>query len=806
MPIRFILQRLRRRQRDEDNTPRRTSAQDRRLSAAQRDQLSWQAEYEARKTAWTLEQQRIRAERRTPEWQKNNFPFPKSGAYPERRTRRPSGSLLSTEAPVATPVATPIAIEPAIKDASSKVPRRSLKRARNREDQSFKPVQGPHTKDHLFATASRSLKRARKEEHQIERLQVSRSKAYQTVSVQASRPEMKGPSGPNRFEAAFKRSPLAYSERHAASGIRLKPIGTKLGDPDPETYLFGGFEFEKPIEVTPSAPPAPSKQTQVEVEFQSSECTNAETLTSECKESESESRLASAEVCEPQISEHKETQPENEANSVEPQVPERREGENEDIATPALVHDPRWSNELPLHMFFPEDFGFGDSTQEENIDTAEQEAASSERPKWSATQWLFGSSRRKVRPPIIKPRLVPSAQYQRALQQQPVASTLTQNDVTDTKRHLESVASSAAIKEDGIAKPQNSPSHVVAESTKVEEVDVKSEAANIIEDGIAATEPVTPLKVIAKKPAEQDMETQSANIVDYKIETPADKLAKLDIQDYQEDDTPKATPHAGTRTTRVTRYREALEKAQKAKLEQYELVRVSDDWDQKVRSAVRNGIPDYLGPHDLARVVPQYSKNIGQDNWLNDETINKYLEIIAAHGRKNDRPDQVRSHHAFNNFFYNNLASKGAASVVKWSKRAKIGGKSLAYVEKVFVPINSGAHWTLAVVEPTLKKITHYNSMRGSGIGTKACKDLKEWVAVELGKDFKEEEWTLLAVGESPQQTNSDDCGIFTITSARQIMLGYAPMSYRASQIPDQRIRIVAELINRGLLRSAADL
>ena len=59
------------------------------------------------------------------------------------------------------------------------------------------------------------------------------------------------------------------------------------------------------------------------------------------------------------------------------------------------------------------------------------------------------------------------------------------------------------------------------------------------------------------------------------------------------------------------------------------------------------------------------------------------------------------------------------------------------------------------------------------------------------------------ARAESPQQMNSDDCGVFTITTARQVMLGKMDSQkdrYTADLIPIQRKRVVAELIDGGLL------
>jgi len=197
-----------------------------------------------------------------------------------------------------------------------------------------------------------------------------------------------------------------------------------------------------------------------------------------------------------------------------------------------------------------------------------------------------------------------------------------------------------------------------------------------------------------------------------------------------------------------------------------------------------------------------------QDNWLNDDVINAYLGLIVNHGKKGDREGQIPSHHAFNSFFYKKIQSEGAQGVLRWSKRAKVGGKALLETEKLFIPINQGMHWTLCVVEAkNHKQITVYNSM-GVSRGREVCNNVLAWIEKELGKDFVREDWRLDPAGHSPQQTNSDDCGVFTITNARQIMLGKMGIVevnkklelYGADLIPIQRERIVAELINGALL------
>lgn len=286
------------------------------------------------------------------------------------------------------------------------------------------------------------------------------------------------------------------------------------------------------------------------------------------------------------------------------------------------------------------------------------------------------------------------------------------------------------------------------------------------------------------------------------LQTPEQQLAHLTLEDPYTPDvpTPKATPHSAERQQRVTRA-EARRIQLLEEVQQYEIAPLADEWEKKIQSALRSGHGDFKAS-DFTRVVPLI-KGRGTDNWLNDEVINGYLKLIVTHGKKADRPTQVPTHHAFVSFFYNNLETRGYDSVKRWASRAKIGGKNLLETENVFIPINSGMHWTLCVVSGKNRTITHYNSLTGNG--RRYVETVKTWVKEELGSAYKDDEWKLEFVGESPQQQNMDDCGVFTITSARQIMLGLTPMSYTASQIQLQRRRIIAELINGALIKSTTE-
>lgn len=187
--------------------------------------------------------------------------------------------------------------------------------------------------------------------------------------------------------------------------------------------------------------------------------------------------------------------------------------------------------------------------------------------------------------------------------------------------------------------------------------------------------------------------------------------------------------------------------------------------------------------------------------WLNDEIIAACLQHVVDYGLKvsDHKAGETPKYHAFNTFFYKNLRDKGAQSIKKWASKAKIGKEDLLKVERVFIPVHQGAHWTLLVVSPLARTIEYFDSMGGRA--GSYVQNAKLWLAEELGKGWKEEEWTVPtgSYGAGPRQTNGSDCGVFTCTTARMVVLGVDPMAYGGGDMEVQRGRMVAELLNGGL-------
>ena len=92
-------------------------------------------------------------------------------------------------------------------------------------------------------------------------------------------------------------------------------------------------------------------------------------------------------------------------------------------------------------------------------------------------------------------------------------------------------------------------------------------------------------------------------------------------------------------------------------------------------------------------------------NWLNDEVINFYLQLICERAAANDNWPNV---HAFNTFFYPKIRDQGHASVKRWTRKVDIFSFDL-----LLVPVHLGMHWCLATVDLKEKQINYYDSMGG---------------------------------------------------------------------------------------------
>ncbi|KZT06770.1 cysteine proteinase [Laetiporus sulphureus 93-53] len=213
------------------------------------------------------------------------------------------------------------------------------------------------------------------------------------------------------------------------------------------------------------------------------------------------------------------------------------------------------------------------------------------------------------------------------------------------------------------------------------------------------------------------------------------------------------------------------------------------------------------GSHtDLALLCPA--------EWLNDEVINTYGEMIMARsqaakenfGAGNTGGERMVDLHFFNSFFFTKLQGgykKG--NIGKWSKNFDLFEKEL-----ILMPVNHGnSHWTAAAIDFRRKRIESYDSLRLAGEPLRhreVFKRLREYLDNEhrhkknIPFDFTG--WVDYHPGEdeAPRQNNGFDCGVFTCQVMESLSRDMKSFHFRQEHMPYMRRRMIWEL-GHGKLR-----
>lgn len=181
-------------------------------------------------------------------------------------------------------------------------------------------------------------------------------------------------------------------------------------------------------------------------------------------------------------------------------------------------------------------------------------------------------------------------------------------------------------------------------------------------------------------------------------------------------------------------------------------------------------------------------------NWLNDEVINFYMNLIIERAKDSKWPKA----HAMNTFFYHKISKDGYGSVRRWTKKVDIFSYDL-----LVVPIHLSMHWCMALVDFRAKTIGYYDSMGSSN--DKCLKILCSYLQQEhLDKkrsEFDVSGWELHNVKKIPQQMNGSDCGMFSCTFA-EFLARDARISFTQEDMPYLRRKMVVEILEGRLLIS----
>ncbi|XP_022055456.1 uncharacterized protein LOC110954991 [Acanthochromis polyacanthus] len=175
-----------------------------------------------------------------------------------------------------------------------------------------------------------------------------------------------------------------------------------------------------------------------------------------------------------------------------------------------------------------------------------------------------------------------------------------------------------------------------------------------------------------------------------------------------------------------------------------------------------------------------------EQNWLNDQIINMYGELIM----------EATEHkvHFFNSFFHKQLVAKGYDGVKRWTKKVDLFSKWL-----LLIPIHLEIHWSLVTVTMATKTISYFDSQ---GIVFRHTTDnIMKYLQSEAREKKQtafQKGWKVIIIKGIPQQKNDSDCGVFVLEYCRRLSVKQ-PLQFSQEDMPRIRKRIYKELCDRRL-------
>ncbi|KAJ2693591.1 SUMO1 sentrin specific peptidase 1 [Coemansia sp. RSA 1285] len=206
-------------------------------------------------------------------------------------------------------------------------------------------------------------------------------------------------------------------------------------------------------------------------------------------------------------------------------------------------------------------------------------------------------------------------------------------------------------------------------------------------------------------------------------------------------------------------------------------------------SAEHNSVP--VSAHDIA--------TLGDGEWLNDEVINFYMQLIMSRSTNTSSGSKVPSCHAFNTFFFTRLQQGGYVRVRRWTRRVDLFEKDL-----VIVPVHLGVHWCCAVIDFRARAIRYYDAMGGDNAGALELlmSYLKEESRDKRKSEFDDSGWTAVCDKKIPRQRNGYDCGVFAVTFAEYAARD-APFAFSQKNCSFLRRKIIYEIATGALVPAA---
>ena len=180
--------------------------------------------------------------------------------------------------------------------------------------------------------------------------------------------------------------------------------------------------------------------------------------------------------------------------------------------------------------------------------------------------------------------------------------------------------------------------------------------------------------------------------------------------------------------------------------------------------------------------------------WIDDQVINMYLELITERSVKN--PDLPKVY-AINTSVFPRFRELGYQRV----KNCIPQQIDIFSYDLVFIPIHTPKHWSLVVADFKRQGIFYYNSMKKGGM------DILFWIIYLLkfehlakkNKEFQFSDFKVENMTDIPRQENGFDCGMYLMKYA-DFLSRNAPLTFTQEKMEYYRKCTKVELFLKELM------
>ena len=189
-----------------------------------------------------------------------------------------------------------------------------------------------------------------------------------------------------------------------------------------------------------------------------------------------------------------------------------------------------------------------------------------------------------------------------------------------------------------------------------------------------------------------------------------------------------------------------------------------------------------------------YKSLVGR-NWLNDQVIEEYFDIIKERNEKEGLPRiGVLSLFLYQKF--DSLPFEDAfKDTEKWHSK-----DDLRQCDVILCPIFKSDHWSLVSINIKLRTVDYYDSILGRRKSSKAPRIMKRFIEHYYRKRGEEQTFKINIRDDAPIQENGVDCGVFVCQNAEKIARGVY-VNTRQDEMADARKRMMIELYYRKIMK-----